>query len=226
MRVLLVEDEPEMARALSARLGRSGFVTDSVGGLDDARAALRCHRYDLALVDRRLPDGDGLGLLPEMKQRQPGIRILLITACETVRDRIIGLDAGADDYLPKPFDLDELMARIRSCLRRPGAEASPPVVLGSLSFDFVTHQVAVHGTPLTLHRRELALLGALLRNAGRLVLRDKLVEEVYGFDDDVQSNALNILVSRLRRRLADRDAGVEIHAARGIGYLMARAPSS
>ncbi|KAF2990521.1 response regulator transcription factor [Methylocystis sp. MJC1] len=224
MRVLLIEDEPDMARALGARLGRSGFIADYVGALEEARAALQCHRYGLALLDRRLPDGDGLELLPELKRLQPGIRILVLTACETVSERICGLDAGADDYLAKPFDLDELMARIRACLRRPGGEAAPPVLLGALSFDLASQQVSINGKPLVLHRRELALLEMLMRNAGRLVLRNQLQDEVYGFDDDVQDNALNILVSRLRKRLQDLGAGVEIHAARGIGYMIARAP--
>jgi two-component system OmpR family response regulator len=225
MRILLVEDESELARALSVRLGRSGFIADHVRALDEAREALTCHRYGVALVDRRLPDGDGLELLPGLRELQPGIRVLILTACESVADRIYGLDAGADDYLAKPYDLDELMARIRACLRRPGGDAPPPVALGRLSFDLATHQVAVAERPIVLHRRELALLEALIRNAGRIVLRDKLVEEIYGFDDDVDGNALNILVSRLRKRLHDLDAGVEIHAARGIGYMLAREPS-
>lgn len=212
-----------MARALSVRLGRSGFIADHVGALDEARAALTCHRYGLVLLDRRLPDGDGLELLPEMRRLQPGIRVLVLTACETVSDRICGLDAGADDYLAKPFDLDELMARIRACLRRPSGESTPPVIVGLLSFDLATREVSVGGRPVVLHRRELALLETLARNAGRIVLRDTLHEEVYGFDDDVQGNALNILVSRLRKRLQDLDAGVDIHAARGIGYMLTRA---
>ncbi|QGM99184.1 response regulator transcription factor [Methylocystis parvus] len=223
MRVLLIEDEPEMARALGVRLGRSGFIADYVSGIEDARAALQCHRYALALVDRRLPDGDGLELLPELKHSQPGIRVLVLTAFHAVSDRISGLDAGADDYLAKPIDLDELMARIRACLRRGDVAPAPPAILGALSFDFVTHQVSVKGVPLVLHRRELALLEALMRNAGRLILRDQLLEEIYGFEDDVQMNALNILVSRLRKKLDDLDAGVEIHAARGIGYMLTKA---
>ncbi|WP_330085044.1 response regulator transcription factor [Methylocystis iwaonis] len=226
MRALLVEDEPEMARAIVARLGRSGFIADYVGALEEARAALQCHHYGLALLDRRLPDGDGLELLPDLKRLQPGIRVLVLTAYETVSDRICGLDAGADDYLAKPFDLDEMMARIRACLRRPGAEAPPPVVLGKLSFDLASHQVSIDGKPMVLHRRELALLEALMRNSGRIVLRNQLQDEVYGFDDDVQGNALNILVSRLRKRLHDLGAQVEIHAARGIGYMIARAPQA
>ena len=223
MRVLVVEDEPEMARALDVRLGRSGFIADYVGALDEARAALRSYRYEVVLIDRRLPDGDGLELLPVIRRLQPGIRILVLTACGTINDRICGLDAGADDYLAKPVDLDELMARIRACLRRPGGAPPPPVALGSLTFDFSSNQVSVCGKPVVLHRRELALLEALMRNAGRVVLRNQLVEEVYGFDDDVESNALNILISRLRKRLQDLEADVEIHAARGIGYVLARA---
>lgn len=211
-----------MARALAVRLGRSGFIVDHVCALEDARAAASCHRYALALLDRRLPDGDGLSLLPELRRLEPGIRVLILTACETVTDRISGLDAGADDYLAKPFDLDELMARIRACLRRPGGASTPPVVLGALSFDLALREVSIGGSPVILHRRELALLETLIRHAGRVVLRDKLHEEVYGFDDNVQGNALNILVSRLRKRLHDLNAGVEIHAARGIGYMLAK----
>lgn len=225
MRVLLVEDEPDMARALGLRLGRSGFIVDHVSALDDARAALSCHRYALALVDRRLPDGDGLYLLPELRRLEPGIRILVLTACEAVTDRICGLDAGADDYLAKPFDVDELMARIRACLRRPGREPPPPVVIGALSFDLASREVSVGGRPVVLHRLELALLETLVRHAGRIVLRDKLHDEVYGFDDNVQGNALNILVSRLRKRLQDLNASVEIHAARGIGYMLTKYPA-
>jgi len=223
MRVLLVEDEPEMARALNLRLGRSGFIADHVSSVSEASAAAACHDYALAVVDRRLPDGDGLDFVPELRRLQPGVRILMLTACEAVSDRILGLDAGADDYLAKPCDLDELMARIRACLRRGGGEAPPPVAVGALSFDPTTREVVVRGEPVILHRRELALLDALVRHSGRIVLRDKLHEEIYGFDDDVQTNALNILISRLRKRLFDLDAGVEIHAARGIGYMLTKA---
>jgi two-component system OmpR family response regulator len=225
MRVLLVEDEPEMAHALALRLGRSGFIADHVAALADARAALACHRYGLALLDRRLPDGDGLDLVPELRRLQPETRILMLTACEGVSERVSGLDAGADDYLAKPVDFDELMARVRACLRRNGSAGVPPLVVGRLSFDPAAREVSIDGVPVVLHRRELALLETLARSAGRIVLRNRLVEEVYGFDDDVQDNALNILVSRLRKRLGDLGAGVEIHSARGIGYMLSRAAS-
>ncbi|PWB94275.1 response regulator [Methylosinus sporium] len=225
MRVLLVEDETEMAHALALRLGRSGFIADHVGALVDAREALACHRYGLAILDRRLPDGDGLELLPELRRLQPDARILILTACEAVSERVSGLDAGADDYLAKPVDFDELMARVRACLRRALGAVAPPVVIGRLSFDLAAREVFVDGAPAVLHRRELALLETLVRSAGRIVLRARLVEEVYGFDDNVDVNALNILVSRLRKRLGDLGAEVEIHSARGIGYMLARASS-
>lgn len=225
MRVLLVEDEAEMAHALALRLGRSGFIADHVGALVDAREALACHRYGLAILDRRLPDGDGLELLPELRRLQPDARILILTACEAVSERVSGLDAGADDYLAKPVDFDELMARVRACLRRALGAVAPPVVIGRLSFDLAAREVFVDGAPAVLHRRELALLETLVRSAGRIVLRARLVEEVYGFDDNVDVNALNILVSRLRKRLGDLGAEVEIHSARGIGYMLARASS-
>ncbi|PWB78494.1 MAG: two-component system response regulator [Methylocystaceae bacterium] len=222
MRALLVEDEPEMARSIGVKLGRSGFVADSVGTIADARESLRLHRYAFALLDRRLPDGDGITLLPDMRRRQPGIRILILTACDAVNERISGLDAGADDYMTKPFDSDELMARIRTCLRRPGADLLPPITIGSLSFDLNIRELSVAGRPVVLHRRELALIDVLARHAGRVVLRTTLLEEIYGFDDEVQANALNILVSRMRRRLSELNAGVEIHSARGIGYMLTK----
>lgn len=222
MRTLLVEDEPEMARSIGIKLGRSGFVADAVGSIAEARESLEVHRYAFALLDRRLPDGDGITLLPDMRRLQPGIRVLMLTACDAVNERICGLDAGADDYLTKPFDSDELMARIRACLRRPSAGLLPPISMGAFSFDLNIRELSVAGCPVMLHRRELALIDVLARHAGRVVLRTTLLDEIYGFDDEVQANALNILVSRLRRRLSDLNAGVEIHSARGIGYMLTK----
>jgi two-component system, OmpR family, response regulator len=219
-RILLVEDEPEMARLIAAKLGKSGFIADHMRTLSEAHGALEAHSYACVILDRRLPDGDGVTLLADIRKLQPGLRVLVVTACDAVNDRIDGLDAGADDYLTKPFDADELMARVRACLRRPGGERLPPVVIGALSFDLDAREARIHGESIVLHRRELALLETLVRNAGRVVLRTSLMDEIYGFDDDIQGNALNILVSRLRRRLFDHCAGVEIHSARGIGYLL------
>lgn len=209
-----------MARLIAAKLGKSGFIADHMRTLAEAQCALEAHSYACVLLDRRLPDGDGVTLLADIRKLQPGLRVLVVTACDAVNDRIDGLDAGADDYLTKPFDADELMARVRACLRRPGGERLPPVVIGALSFDLDAREARIHEESIVLHRRELALLETLVRNAGRVVLRRSLMDEIYGFDDDIQGNALNILVSRLRRRLFDHRSGVEIHSARGIGYLL------
>jgi two-component system OmpR family response regulator len=220
MRVLMVEDEPEMARLVAGKLARSGFVADRVGSLDETMEALRQHKYSLVLLDRRLPDGDAVAILPDIRRAQPSIRIVMLTARNAVEDRIEGLDAGADDYVTKPFDANELVARVRACLRRPGGEMSPPIAVGGLVFHPDTRDVSVNGAVVLFHKRERALLDILLLNAGRAVLRDRLLAEIYGFADDVQANALSMLVSRLRRRLNDLDAGVEIHTARDVGYLL------
>lgn len=222
MRVLLVEDEPEMARLIAGKLARSGFVADLVASIGETLEALQQHRYPLVLLDRRLPDGDAVAILPRIRKSHPRIKILMLTARNAVEDRIEGLDAGADDYVTKPFDADELIARVRACLRRRGGKSPPPVALGGLLFDPETHELRVNGAPVHFHKRERALLGALLLNAGRAVLRDRLLAEIYGFADEVEANALNMLVSRLRRRLLDLDAGVEIHTARDVGYLLTK----
>jgi len=183
MRILLVEDHEELAHQLRRRLKRSGFAVDQVDTIRDALQALESCSYAVAVVDRRLPDGDGISILPAIRRRQPGSRVLMLTALDAVDERISGLDAGADDYLTKPFDLDEMMARIRASLRRPGGDTSPPVLVGALAFDLSARTVSVAGKPAVFHQRELALLEGLVRRAGRIVARDTLLSEIWGFDD-------------------------------------------
>lgn len=220
MRVLLVEDEPDMAKLISEGVGADGLVVDTVGSIDEADAAIAIARYALVLLDRRLPDGDGLVLLRRMRTTQPGVPVIVLTALDGTADKIHGLDEGADDYLTKPFDADELRARIRAALRRPGGEFAPPVACGRLQFDSGRREVTVSGHVVVLRRRELALLGALVRRVGRVVQRVDLMDEVYGFDEDVTSNTLDSHVSRLRARLAALDARVVIHPIRGVGYML------
>jgi len=223
MRILTVEDEREVANLIGRKLNRSGFVADHVGSCDEARAALEEHRYSFVILDRRLPDGDGISLLPDMRRMQPGIRVLMLTACDGTDEIIAGLDAGADDYMTKPFDSDELMSRIRAGLRRAGGDRIPEIAVGNLSFDPNLRDVSINGQSIILHGRELMLLEVLLRHSGRMVSRQALIEEIYGFADDIQPSVLNLLVLRLRRRLAALEAGVEIEVARGVGYMLSKA---
>ena len=225
MRILLVEDEPEMARLITECLNQSGFEADHVTTIGKARESIGAHSYSLLLLDRRLPDGDGVSLIEDIRRIHPDVRVLMLTALDSVSDKIVGLDAGADDYLAKPFDRDELLARIRANLRRGGAGAQPPVMVGALSFDVESREIFVSGRPIILHRRELALIESLVRRQGRATLRDTLIAEVYGGECELQSNALDALVSRLRRHLNENDAGVAIHPIRGVGYMLTKSMS-
>jgi two-component system OmpR family response regulator len=225
MRILLVEDEPEMARLIASLVTEAGFAVDHVTSLAEALEASRQHAYSLLLLDRRLPDGDGLSLLPTLRSMWPGIRVMMLTALDELSERVFGLDAGADDYLTKPFQGEELIARIRACHRRPGGAALPPLVVGLLSLDLATREVAVAGRPVAVNRRELMLLQALMRRASRVTTREALLDEIYSLQDDVQANTLDTLVSRLRRRLSELGASVAIHTVRGIGYMLTESAS-
>ena len=210
-----------MSRLIARCVGMAGLMVDRVGSRAEAEAALAIKRYALVLLDRRLPDGDGLALLPLARSSSPGAPVIMLTALDEVREKVRGLDAGADDYLAKPFDMDELLARIRAALRRRGGESPPAIRCGDVVFDPATREVTVCGELLVLGRRELILLEVLICRAGRVVQRGTLLNEVYGQDDEVQSNALDAHVSRLRGRLIR--ARVAIHPVRGVGYMLDKA---
>ncbi|MBX9844661.1 MAG: response regulator transcription factor [Xanthobacteraceae bacterium] len=224
MRILLVEDEAEMARALSSALKGYDMVVDHVPTLAEAEEAISADVHAAVLLDRQLPDGDGLALIPKLRARADGVPIIVLTARSELADRIAGLDSGADDYLAKPFAVEELLARLRAVLRRPAGLQPDSMRAGRLAFDVGHREASVDGRPLDLPRRELLVLEALLRRMGRTVLRSTLEEAVYNFDDEIQSNALDTHVSRLRRKLTDTNAGVEIHSIRGVGYLLKQVP--
>jgi two-component system OmpR family response regulator len=223
MRILVIEDEPEMARLIASLLAQAGFVVDRVTSLEDTREAVRQSAYDLLLLDRRLPDDDGISLLPSIRRARPGIRVIMLTALDATKEKVSGFEAGADDYLTKPFEGEELIARVRACLRRPGFDALPILTVGRLSLNPSTRQVLANGTPVVLHRRELMLLEALMRQASRVTTRESLLDEVYSRHEDVQQNTLDTLVSRLRRRLTQVDSGVAIHTLKGLGYMLTEA---
>jgi DNA-binding response OmpR family regulator len=220
LRILLVEDEAELANLILRNVATKGFAIDRARTLAEARDAAGTAPYALVLLDRRLPDGDGLSAIPDLRHAHPAIPIIILTALDAIDARVAGLDSGADDYLVKPFALDELLARMRAALRRPGGAPPPAVTCGRLTYDLTERVVRVGGEPVALSRRELALLEALIMRAGRVVPRAALIEQVYNFDDEIQENTFDALVARLRRRCAELDAGVTIHSVRGLGYMM------
>ena len=221
MRLLLVEDDPALALSIAKRLKDEGFVADHFPSLIEAVEAVMSTQYRAVLLDRRLPDGDGLSLLPILRTRPSPPPVIVLTAMDDVPDRVAGLNAGAEDYLIKPFAFDELMARLRVLLRRdPAASLVPDVKLGHLEYALSTQEARISGTTISIPRRELAILDVLMRRAGRVVRREHLEEQVYGYDDEISSNALETHVSRLRKRLIDAGAGVVLHGVRGIGYIM------
>jgi len=225
LRVLLVEDEGRMSKLVSRALARAGFVVDAFGTCADGREALSFGNYDAAILDLGLPDGDGLTLLAEARTGGHSIPILVLTARDAVEDRVCGLDAGADDYLVKPFAMSELIARTKALLRRPGGALGTLLTAGNISFDTIGRDVRVAGAAIALPRQELAVLEHLMRRHGRVVPKTLLEDKLYGIDDELESNAIPVHVHHLRRRLRDAGAAVQIHTVRGVGYLLAELKS-
>lgn len=222
MRILLVEDEMNMAAVLTTALSRHDIVVDHARTLEIAEEACRGGVHDAVLLDRKLPDGDGLSLIPVLRRDYPGLPIIVLSALGSLDHRVAGLDHGADDYLAKPFSTDELLARLRAVMRRPAQIGESTVNVGLLRFNLTARHAEVADEPLDLTRRELLALEILVRRSGRTVPRSALEEAVYGYDDEIASNSLDAHISRLRRKLSQ--AGVEIHAMRGLGYLLRAAP--
>ncbi len=220
MRALVVEDQERLAQYIVAGLAKGGFTADTASRLDDASAALDAAHYDLILLDLGLPDGDGVGWLG--KQRLAGVKIpvLIVTARDALGDRVKGLDSGADDYLVKPFAMEELLARCRALMRRPAEAGAMVLEAGGTRLDLATRSVLVNGVPVELGRRETDLLELLLRRAGSVVTRETIDGQIYSFDDEVTPNAIEAGMSRLRRKLSEAGSLVEIHTVRGVGYLL------
>jgi two-component system OmpR family response regulator len=219
MRILLVEDDKVLADALSRTLVQSAHAVDIVASGDDADHAIALGIYDLAILDIGLPGLNGLDVLRRLRARKSMLPVLILTALDTLEDRVRGLDLGADDYLAKPFDLPELEARVRALLRR-STNSTPFLEHGPLRFDTVGRRVYCDKRPLDLSPRELALLEILLMRAGRVVSKAQMVNHLYGFGDDVADNAIEVNVYRLRKKL--EPLGCEIRTVRGMGYLMDR----
>jgi len=220
MRVLVIEDEARITENLQDALSRAGFVIDSARRCAEARDALAVTVYDAAILDLGLPDGDGLDLLAELKSSRNRIPVLVLTARDAVRDRVSGLDAGADDYLVKPFATAEVVSRIKALLRRPGGALGVTLQAGNVLFDTIGRDVRVVATALPLPRRECAILEHLMRRLGRVVPKTVLEERRYSGDDELESNAILVHVHHLRRKLEAAGATAEIHTVRGVGYLL------
>ena len=225
MRVLLVEDEARLVDLLRATLVDAGFVVDALTSAEDAREALAVGVYDVVILDLGLPDGDGLGVLASARRGGKNVPILVLTARDAVEDRVRGLDAGADDYLVKPFATTELVARTKALLRRPGHALGTTLEAGNLLFDTIGRDVRIHGEMLALARQELSVLEHLMRRLGRVVPKAVLEEKLYGIDDELGSNAIPVHVHHLRRKLTESGATCAIHTLRGIGYLLTEEPS-
>jgi len=214
VRILLVEDDPLLSEALASFLRGKGFVVDAAASLAAARAALPAARWAAVLLDLHLPDGDGLSLLPTLLRPPRDCSVIILTARDQTSDRIRGLDAGADDYLVKPFDPDELLARLRAIERRRGGASSAVLALGGLSIDLANSRVQVDGLPVELTAKEWALLRVMASRPDRIHTRDHLTDALYGFDDDTGSNTLEVFISNLRRKIGRE----RIQTLRGLGY--------
>jgi len=216
MRLLLVEDDAMIGAAAQQGLRQDGYAVDWVRDGAQADAALAATPYDLVLLDLGLPRRDGLALLRGWRERGRDVPVLIVTARDAVGDRVAGLDAGADDYLVKPFDLDELAARVRAVLRRRAGRSAPVVRIGELEIDTAARRVRWKGREVALSARELALLEALAQRPGAYLTRAQLEERVYGWNEEVASNAIEVHIHALRRKL---DPAL-IRNARGLGYTL------
>lgn len=220
MRLLIVEDEPTLGELLRRNLAARGFAVDLASSKADAIAFLDAEGYDAVLLDRGLGDGDGMALVGHIRGKGSEAGILILTARDAPADRIAGLDAGADDYIVKPFDMDELIARVRAVLRRPGKRLSTVLEIGNLRFDAAQRRAHVAEQPLDLSRQEAALLELLMREEGAVVRRDEIQRRLYNFDDEVTPNAVDAAISRLRKKLRSAGAAVEIAVLRGVGCML------
>ena len=220
MRLLLIEDNLRLADYLSTALRNGGFAVDHVSTTADAEGALATTRYDTLLLDLGLPDKDGLIWLGDQRRSQMTRPVLVLTARDSVEDLVAGLNQGADDYLRKPFDLDELIARVRALLRRPGEALGVKLTVGNVTLDTSDREVVIDGVPVEFGRREIDGLELLMRRAGRVVPKSAIEEAIYSFGEDLSSNAIEVLVHRIRRRMQEAGADMYIHTLRGVGYVL------
>jgi len=221
LRLLLVEDNAALAGLLVSGLEKCGFAVDVTHTVAGAEESLLGGRFAAVVLDLGLPDGDGLHCLRDLRRRGERTPVLILTARGSVRDRVEGLNAGADDYLTKPFATEELVARLQALLRRPGELLGNRLEVGDLALDVVARQVFVAGRPELFSAREIELLELLMRRAGRVVPKGFVEDHLFGLDQPVGSNAVEVSIHRLRKHLQDMGAAANVHTVRGVGYLIA-----
>jgi len=224
MRVLLVEDNQRLATIVAEALRAAGFAVDAVATAGDAEAAAGVLQYDVIILDLGLPDDDGLEVLKRLRGAGHGVPVLILTARDGLEDRVSGLNLGADDYVLKPFDMAELIARLHALLRRPGGALGAELMSGNLRLDTLAREARIGDAVLPLSRRELSVLEHFMRRAGRVVPKTLLEESLYGYDDAGSANSVEVAVHRLRKKLVEASAEVSIHTLRGIGYLLTQEP--
>jgi len=218
MKILLVEDDPTLGEAVMLAARQAGFAVDWSQDGVQAENALAGYAYDAMLLDLGLPRREGLQVLRNLRKRGATLPVMILTARDTVEDRVRGLDSGADDYLLKPFALDELLARLRALLRRAHGVADTQIRIGRLSFDSVKRQARIGEVPLVLSAREVEVFEILLHHAGRVTAKEAIADRLTGWDDGVGENAVEVYIHRLRRKL--EGSGVAIRTLRGLGYLL------
>ena len=218
MRILIVEDDPMIGASIRTGLRQDGYTADWARDGNSAELAVAANEYDAILLDLGLPGRSGLELLAQWRRKRNAVPILIITARDSVEDRIAGLDGGADDYLVKPFDLNELAARLRALLRRRSGRATPVIEHGPLQLDPATHEVRLNGNEIRLSGREFALLHALLQVPGVPLSRSQLEDRLYGWEEEIGSNAVEVHIHALRRKIGSE----LIRNVRGIGYMVPR----
>ncbi|MDP9127253.1 MAG: response regulator [Pseudomonadota bacterium] len=216
MRLLLIEDDAMIADGLTTALRQSGYAIDAVPELQSARLSLSTEKYDLVLLDLGLPDGSGLDLLRELRSRRDPIPVLIVTAQDTLHDVVAGLDFGADDYMVKPFKLEELEARIRVLLRRNEGRASPVITWGNVQLNPATHGFSIDGKQIILSAKEFAIIHALMESPGTVLSRQTIESKIYGWNEEVGSNTVEYHISKLRKKIG-RDI---IRNIRGVGYVL------
>jgi two-component system, OmpR family, response regulator len=218
MRILVAEDDPSLAEALMRSLRQAGYAVDCAKNGEEADAALEVNEFDVLILDIGLPKKSGLEVLRRLRARNSKVPVLILTARGGLNDRVAGLDAGADDYLAKPFELAELAARVRALTRRGTAGGSALISHGALTYDQIGRVARVNGEPIELSAREMSLLEILLQRAERLVSKDQLVNHLCEWGEEVSGNAIEVYVHRLRKKL--EPGGVRIVNVRGLGYTL------